>query len=275
MPVRAPPARDQHHTSPSTSHHLRATQNWTHRPAPRHLSTKRTSAPPIYLPASVRHCCCGWCCSRFAVVLHVGSNQVVRSKGREKREFPSKNCGGDDPSQFLRIVSRLSGLPRCAANAHHVQALGLCWQGGAPPHCADLDGWHGDGHMQVSFASLLDEGNARGALHILCWVLASSEEDGGDDVGGMRVEAPDCPRHGAPDEVLAHGDVHHASHRGLEGLFHNSSGNDSFDHDRFPPAFNPVDCCGLFISADIPRKRHQPHLRELLLKHVHHLEASF
>ena len=67
---------------------------------------------------------------------------------------------------------------------------------------------------------LLHQGNAVGALDVLCWVLAASNVQRRDQVGRMGIVASNGASHGGSHQVLAIVHLHQRVHRGLEDRLH-------------------------------------------------------
>jgi len=77
---------------------------------------------------------------------------------------------------------------------------------------------------------LSHHGDTVAAFHILRWVLASSQEQCGDNVGGMRIEPPNTSSHCTTDQVLAGVELDQGVDVALENTSNDVSWNDCLCH---------------------------------------------
>jgi hypothetical protein len=72
----------------------------------------------------------------------VGAGKVLGGKRSQEREFPGKDCGTDDLSEFLRVCTRGSSAP---GNAEQFQAFMLGLNAGPTTDRPDREGGERDG----------------------------------------------------------------------------------------------------------------------------------
>lgn len=76
-------------------------------------------------------------------------DKLARSQGGAEAQLAGQDRGGDDACQLAGIVTWVFGVS--AAQAEEVEHGGLRAEDGATAYCANFDGGHGDGDLEIAF----------------------------------------------------------------------------------------------------------------------------
>ena len=124
------------------------------------------------------------------------------SQSTAQAEFSSKHTGSDDARQLPSIVTWIRGMG--ASYAQEVQKSALRLEDCAATNCANFNTRHRNRDLESAIVAngpyqlmtfgaevknlLSHHGNATAAFHILCRILACSQEHSSNNVGGMGIE---------------------------------------------------------------------------------------
>mmetsp|Transcript_5998 Transcript_5998/g.9799 ORF Transcript_5998/g.9799 Transcript_5998/m.9799 type:complete len:227 (+) Transcript_5998:60-740(+) len=136
----------------------------------------------------------------LAVVLQVTADEVTGSERRHQRELSSQHSSAHNTTQLTSIASW--GLDICSSNTKQIQAGTLSREVSSTTDSSDLDRRHGSRDVEITVGLSLHLDDTVAALDVLGRVLTSGDVNGGDDVGGVGVEASNRTGHGGSDEVL-------------------------------------------------------------------------
>ncbi len=178
--------------------------------------------------------------------------EVARGQRRKQREFAGERADGDCFGERVRVDPAGSPPPRTPSTSSPSACVGSF----VPPPTVPTssEAMETETYRPSSRASAVVMAFA--PSDDLRHILPEREEDGGDDVCDVGVEAETGRLCGA-DEVLSGVEFGHRFGGRMQAVFDQLAGNDHVRGDGATTPLDGVDGCGFLIRAEVAREGHE------------------